>query len=346
MALATATVCLAWSGFLALQSNATYTQTVSNLGLMGVALAAGLQALRRSRRESGGAARAWLLLGLGCLSWGSGQAAWTWYESVLGREVPFPSIADVGYLLFVPLVAAALLAFPSAPRRLSTRIRTVLDGLLIAERPAVHELDGGRRPAVRGRGRPVHAGDRSRVPDRRRGDHHDPAVRIEPSPAPRLDEPGQPAAPVRRPARLRRRRQRLRVPHEQRFLLVGQPDRHRLVLRLRGDLPRRHAGSRRSGATDRRRRRAGSVRRARAVRPGRARRHSAGIRIGPRRRAQQVPRMEHAGAAAARRDPSGRGAAREPLARRPTSNNAFANGPQSSTAANNDSGRSCRTAAM
>ena len=149
VALATATVCLAWSGFLALQSNATYTQTVSNLGLMGVALAAGLQALRRSRRESGGAARAWLLLGLGCLSWGSGQAAWTWYESVLGREVPFPSIADVGYLLFVPLVAAALLAFPSAPRRLSTRIRTVLDGLLQRGRFV------RRRQASRGFRRPL-----------------------------------------------------------------------------------------------------------------------------------------------------------------------------------------------
>ena len=46
--------------------------------------------------------------------------------------MPFPSIADIGYLLFVPLAAAALLAFPSVPRRLSSRIRTVLDGLLIA----------------------------------------------------------------------------------------------------------------------------------------------------------------------------------------------------------------------
>ena len=72
------------------------------------------------------------MLGLACLSWGLGQAVWTWYESMLGREVPFPSLADIGYLMFVPLVAGALLAFPSVPRRLSSRIRTVLDGLLIA----------------------------------------------------------------------------------------------------------------------------------------------------------------------------------------------------------------------
>ena len=129
---ATAALCVAWSAFLALYSNGSTTQLVSNLGLMAVALGAGIQAIARGRREVGDSARAWGLLGLACLSWGCGQAAWTWYESVLGREVPFPSIADIGYLAFVPLAAAALLAFPSVPRRLSSRIRTVLDGLLIA----------------------------------------------------------------------------------------------------------------------------------------------------------------------------------------------------------------------
>jgi hypothetical protein len=33
--------------------------------------------------------------------------AWTWYETVLHRDVPFPSLADVGYLAAVPLAAAA-----------------------------------------------------------------------------------------------------------------------------------------------------------------------------------------------------------------------------------------------
>jgi diguanylate cyclase (GGDEF)-like protein/PAS domain S-box-containing protein len=129
---ATVTACLVWSGVLALRPNAGYSQTVSNIGLMLVALTAGAVALWRSTRNVGGSARAWGLLGLACLSWGLGQAVWTWYESIAGREVPFPSLADVGYLMFVPLAAVALLAFPSVPRRLSSRIRTVLDGLLIA----------------------------------------------------------------------------------------------------------------------------------------------------------------------------------------------------------------------
>ena len=48
------------------------------------------------------------MLGLACLSWGLGQAVWTWYESMLGREVPFPSLADGFYLLFYPLAYAGL----------------------------------------------------------------------------------------------------------------------------------------------------------------------------------------------------------------------------------------------
>ena len=154
MALATATVCLAWSGFLALHSNATYTQTVSNLGLMasrprGRPAGTAAQPPRgRAARPGRGACSA-----SACLSWGCGQAAWTWYESVLGREVPFPSIADIGYLLFVPLAAAALLAFPSVPEAPVEpdphRARRAAD----RQRPAVHELDGRRsarcsRPAV------------------------------------------------------------------------------------------------------------------------------------------------------------------------------------------------------
>src|ERR1700709_2603916 len=35
----------------------------------------------------------------------AGQGVWSYYEVVLDRQVPFPSLADVGFLLF-PLVAA------------------------------------------------------------------------------------------------------------------------------------------------------------------------------------------------------------------------------------------------
>ena len=74
----------------------------------------------------------WWLIAASTLSWCIGQCIWTWYESVQGRDVPFPSAADVGYLLSVPLAAAGLLVFPSSPTRFATRTRTLLDALIVA----------------------------------------------------------------------------------------------------------------------------------------------------------------------------------------------------------------------
>ena len=43
-----------------------------------------------------------------------------------------PTVADLGYLAAVPLLIAGVLAFPTAPMRATARLRTLLDGLLIA----------------------------------------------------------------------------------------------------------------------------------------------------------------------------------------------------------------------
>jgi hypothetical protein len=83
------------------------TQAISNFGLIAAAGAAGITCIRTARFSGPQQERMWRLLGASALSWGSGQAAWTWYETVLHRDVPFPSLADVGYLAAVPLAAAA-----------------------------------------------------------------------------------------------------------------------------------------------------------------------------------------------------------------------------------------------
>ena len=75
--------------------------------------------------------RAWRLLGWACLSWGLGQVVWSYFELVAGTD-PFPSLADVGFLCTVPLLIAGVLALPTAPPRATARLRTLLDGLLIA----------------------------------------------------------------------------------------------------------------------------------------------------------------------------------------------------------------------
>src|SRR5215213_8666082 len=128
-----AVVALVWLGSLVSGlGGARASQAISNFGLIAAAASAGLACLATARSGSGGHQRLWRLLGAPALAWASGQTAWTWYETVLGREVPFPSLADVGYLAAVPLAAAALLSLPFAARSLAGRVRQVLDGLMIA----------------------------------------------------------------------------------------------------------------------------------------------------------------------------------------------------------------------
>jgi diguanylate cyclase (GGDEF)-like protein/PAS domain S-box-containing protein len=124
-------VSAAWIVAMLSLSGAPAAQHLSNVGLTAAALAAGVAAIWRARRDAS-AARFWGLLGAALLSWSIGQAAWTWYESVLGQEVPFPSLADAGYLGLPPLAAAALLSLPLAAQTLAGRARTVLDGLMVA----------------------------------------------------------------------------------------------------------------------------------------------------------------------------------------------------------------------
>ncbi len=84
---------------------------------------------------SGWAARgrlriAWVMLGLSCLSWGVGSVLWEWQDVVGGNAMPYPSVADAGFLGAVPLGAAALLLF--SPLGRAGMARRVLDGLVVA----------------------------------------------------------------------------------------------------------------------------------------------------------------------------------------------------------------------
>ena len=69
------------------------------------------------RRSTGRLRTSWFLLAAAALSWGLGQAMWTWYEVVLDQEVPYPGLADVGYLGAVPFLLAGVLVFPSRSLR-------------------------------------------------------------------------------------------------------------------------------------------------------------------------------------------------------------------------------------
>ena len=81
--------------------------------LLGPAVAA-VSCAVAAKAGAGRTRRAWALLAASAGSWAVGQATWVWYEQVVQREAPFPSLADFGYLAAVPLAAAAMLASSSA----------------------------------------------------------------------------------------------------------------------------------------------------------------------------------------------------------------------------------------
>ena len=86
--------------------------------------------MRRARTRDG--RLSWGLLSASQAAWALGAGTWSFYEVVGRREVPFPSLADVGFIAGVVLAVAGVLTFPSAPRRLYSSMRALLDGCLIA----------------------------------------------------------------------------------------------------------------------------------------------------------------------------------------------------------------------
>src|ERR1044072_7277954 len=77
------------------------------------ALSAGLACLVRAA-AFGRERPAWVLIGLAILAWGAAEIYWA--VAIEGNpEAPYPSPADVGYLLFYPLAYAGLALLVRAP---------------------------------------------------------------------------------------------------------------------------------------------------------------------------------------------------------------------------------------
>src|SRR5918992_286147 len=72
-----------------------------------------------------------VLLGMGILCYVLGQMGFTYYDLVLRQAPPFPSLADVGYLIEYPFFLLGILLLPARPIPAASRARVVLDGLMI-----------------------------------------------------------------------------------------------------------------------------------------------------------------------------------------------------------------------
>lgn len=74
--------------------------------------------------------RAWSLMTAALSAWTLGDATWFVYEQILRQDVPVPSVADVFYLVFAALAAAAMTQFVAEPMRQS-QLRVVLDSITV-----------------------------------------------------------------------------------------------------------------------------------------------------------------------------------------------------------------------
>ncbi|MGW1812198.1 putative bifunctional diguanylate cyclase/phosphodiesterase [Streptomyces sp. NPDC002125] len=74
---------------------------------------------------------AWLLFSLSSAMAAGGNAIWGWYEVVLGRSVPTPSLADLFFLCFAPPAIVGLLVLAKRPFTRAGWVCLVLDAWLI-----------------------------------------------------------------------------------------------------------------------------------------------------------------------------------------------------------------------
>src|ERR1700682_2437768 len=110
----------------------TLTERIDDIGEAFVAFAAAIACLAAARRRVGRSRQAWLLMAGSAFVWSAGEGVWSYYEVGLGQQVPFPSLADAGFLGAVPLAVAGVLLFPAGTPRFMTRLAVILDGLIIA----------------------------------------------------------------------------------------------------------------------------------------------------------------------------------------------------------------------
>ena len=106
---------------------------VSNRGWVLAPAYAGAQCLRAARRASRPDERtSWRLLGTATLIWATGSVLYGVEELLGDAPVRFPSLADLGYVVFALLVLAALVQGPDLRPSALPRLRLVLEGAVVA----------------------------------------------------------------------------------------------------------------------------------------------------------------------------------------------------------------------
>ncbi|HUR15131.1 MAG TPA: bifunctional diguanylate cyclase/phosphodiesterase [Mycobacteriales bacterium] len=103
---------------------------VADISEMVFAAGAAATAGWRAYNTRGRLRLSWAALAGGCGGWALGEGVWSWYELVVGRATPFPSLADLGFLLF-PVGASVALALRATRVSTGDRRRSLLDSLTV-----------------------------------------------------------------------------------------------------------------------------------------------------------------------------------------------------------------------
>ncbi|MEU3450515.1 EAL domain-containing protein [Streptomyces thermolilacinus] len=105
---------------------------MGDFGLSAAALVAAVSCFRYGRAHGSPFRPAWLLFALSSAMAACGNAVWGWYEVVLDRPVPHPSLADLFFLLFAPPAIVGLLVLAKRPVNRAEWVCLALDSWLIA----------------------------------------------------------------------------------------------------------------------------------------------------------------------------------------------------------------------
>jgi diguanylate cyclase len=94
-----------------------------------ISVLAVILSVRVARNEAldGRIRRAWMIMAVACGCKLFANVVWWWLDAVQRIVPPYPSLADAGFLLFIPLTFAALSTFPTRPQTRHERFKLLLD---------------------------------------------------------------------------------------------------------------------------------------------------------------------------------------------------------------------------
>jgi signal transduction histidine kinase len=103
---------------------------LGDIGYLVYVAVAAATAAWAAKRSSGRLRWSWLALAIGLGAATAGETLWSYYEVILRHNNPFPSLADVGFLIQPVGVVVALVLFPSRDGS-GARRRHLFDGMMV-----------------------------------------------------------------------------------------------------------------------------------------------------------------------------------------------------------------------